>query len=114
MANFALRRDIEPGLDWPLIFWMTAVHVLSIAALFHVSLSALVVFFVFYFLTGCVGITFGFHRLLTHRSFQCHPILERFSAICGALALQGSPIEWVGHHRMHHASSDGLLGQYLA
>jgi len=58
------------------------------------------------FMTGCVGITLCFHRLLTHRAYQVPKWLERILATFGVLAMQGSPLEWIGHHRMHHAASD--------
>jgi stearoyl-CoA desaturase (delta-9 desaturase) len=58
-----------------------------------------------YVLTGA-GITVGFHRCLTHRSFQTYPWLERSFAIVGSLALQGSVMDWVADHRKHHAHTD--------
>jgi stearoyl-CoA desaturase (Delta-9 desaturase) len=58
-----------------------------------------------YLLTG-FGITIGYHRLLTHRAFATHPRIERVLALAGALALQGSPGDWVADHRKHHAHTD--------
>jgi stearoyl-CoA desaturase (delta-9 desaturase) len=60
---------------------------------------------VLYVLTG-LGITVGFHRMLTHRSFQAKPWLERTFAVLGSLAVQGSVIQWVSDHRKHHAHTD--------
>src|SRR3954447_3242305 len=60
---------------------------------------------VLYLITG-FGITIGYHRLLTHRSFATHRWLEYAFAAAGALALQGSPIDWVADHRKHHAHTD--------
>jgi stearoyl-CoA desaturase (delta-9 desaturase) len=60
---------------------------------------------VMYVLTG-VGVTVGFHRLLTHRSFQTYPWLERTFAVLGSLAVEGSVLDWVADHRKHHAFSD--------
>jgi stearoyl-CoA desaturase (delta-9 desaturase) len=59
----------------------------------------------FYVLTAG-GVTVGFHRLLTHRSFQTHPVLERMFAILGSLSVQGSVLDWVADHRKHHAHTD--------
>jgi stearoyl-CoA desaturase (delta-9 desaturase) len=59
----------------------------------------------FYLLTGA-GVTVGFHRLLTHRSFQTHPWLERTFAVLGSLSVQGSVLDWVADHRKHHAHTD--------
>ena len=59
-----------------------------------------------HWITGGLGITLGFHRLLTHRSFKVPKALEYLLAIIGSLACQGGPIKWVVAHRLHHAYSD--------
>jgi len=69
------------------------------------SWSAVAVAVGLYLATG-MGITLGYHRLLTHRSFEVWKPLEYAIAIVGALALQGGPIDWVATHRAHHAHSD--------
>src|SRR6201992_1393541 len=58
------------------------------------------------YLITAVGITIGFHRLLTHRAFATHPWLERTFAIVGSMAVQGSVLDWVADHRKHHAHTD--------
>jgi stearoyl-CoA desaturase (delta-9 desaturase) len=58
------------------------------------------------YLGTALGITIGFHRLLTHRSFKTHPRLERTFAILGSLSVQGSVLDWVADHRKHHAHTD--------
>src|SRR4051794_27057585 len=65
----------------------------------------LVLLAVLYVLTG-LGITVGFHRMLTHRSFQTSKTMERIFAVLGSLAVQGSVIQWVSDHRKHHAHTD--------
>jgi stearoyl-CoA desaturase (Delta-9 desaturase) len=60
---------------------------------------------VMYLLTA-VGITVGFHRLLTHRSFQTSKPLEYTFAVLGSMAVQGPAISWVADHRKHHAHTD--------
>jgi stearoyl-CoA desaturase (Delta-9 desaturase) len=65
----------------------------------------LVVFAITYLLTG-IGITVGFHRLLTHRSFATYPLARGVLAALGSAAAEGPVIEWVAQHRMHHAYSD--------
>ena len=59
----------------------------------------------FYAFTG-LGVTIGFHRLFTHRSFDAVRPLKIVLAIAGSMALQGSLIDWVAAHRRHHAFSD--------
>jgi stearoyl-CoA desaturase (Delta-9 desaturase) len=70
-----------------------------------VDWSDLALFAVMYVLTG-LGITVGFHRLLTHRSFQTHKATEYVFATLGSMAVQGPVIAWVADHRKHHAHTD--------
>jgi stearoyl-CoA desaturase (delta-9 desaturase) len=58
------------------------------------------------YMVTAVGITIGFHRLLTHRAFQTYPWLERTFAVLGSLAVEGSVMDWVADHRKHHAHAD--------
>ncbi len=60
---------------------------------------------VMYLLTA-IGITVGFHRLLTHRSFQTSKPVEYLFAVLGSMAVQGPVISWVADHRKHHAHTD--------
>ena len=53
-----------------------------------------------------LGVTVGFHRLLTHRSFQTGRLLRGLLAALGSAAVEGPVIEWVANHRKHHAHSD--------
>ncbi len=59
----------------------------------------------FYLLTG-FGVTAGFHRCLTHRSFTARQALRAALAIAGSLSFQGDVTGWVAVHRRHHAFSD--------
>jgi stearoyl-CoA desaturase (Delta-9 desaturase) len=53
-----------------------------------------------------LGVTVGFHRLLTHRSFKTSPPLRGVLAVLGTMAIEGPVISWVADHRKHHAYSD--------
>jgi stearoyl-CoA desaturase (delta-9 desaturase) len=64
-----------------------------------------VVFAVLYLLTG-LGVTVGFHRLFTHRSFKARPAVRAILAVLGSAAIEGPVISWVADHRKHHAFSD--------
>jgi stearoyl-CoA desaturase (delta-9 desaturase) len=68
-------------------------------------LSDVVVFGIMYVLTG-LGITVGFHRLFTHRSFKTSRAVRAVFAILGSAAIEGPVISWVADHRKHHAFSD--------
>ncbi len=59
----------------------------------------------FYVLT-ILGVTVGFHRLFTHRSFEVPKAVRAFLAIAGTMAIEGGPIEWSATHRRHHAYAD--------
>jgi len=91
--------------------WITAVvfglfHVGAIAALFMFSWRDAAVAFALYWIATGWGISLGYHRLHTHRSFRVPLWLEYFFAVCGALTLEGGPIFWVATHRIHHQKSD--------
>ena len=58
-----------------------------------------------YLVTG-LGVTIGFHRLLTHRSFTAAPALRVVLAIAGSMSFEGDVIGWVAIHRRHHAFAD--------
>jgi stearoyl-CoA desaturase (Delta-9 desaturase) len=64
-----------------------------------------VVLAIMYVLSG-LGITVGFHRLLTHRSFKTSPAVRAVLAALGSAAVEGPVIEWVANHRKHHRFSD--------
>lgn len=55
---------------------------------------------------AAAGITVGFHRLLTHRSFETKPWVRGTLTAFGSLAIEGRPTSWVADHRRHHAYSD--------
>ena len=76
------------------LLWQSAVDGIDLALLFGM-----------YVLTG-LGVTVGYHRLLTHRAFQTHPWVERTFAVLGSMSVQGSVLDWVADHRKHHAHAD--------
>jgi stearoyl-CoA desaturase (delta-9 desaturase) len=67
--------------------------------------SDVAVFLIMYVLTG-LGVTVGFHRHLTHRSFKTHRWLRGLLAVLGSVAIEGPVISWVADHRKHHTYSD--------
>jgi stearoyl-CoA desaturase (delta-9 desaturase) len=90
------------GVVVPFLGILAAVALLWQRAVDGTDLAILAVMYLF----SAIGITVGFHRLLTHRAFQTHPWLERTFAILGSLAVQGSVLDWVADHRKHHAFAD--------
>jgi stearoyl-CoA desaturase (delta-9 desaturase) len=67
--------------------------------------SDFIVFAILYIPTG-LGITVGFHRLFTHRSFKVGPRTRAVIGALGSAAIEGPVISWVADHRKHHAFSD--------
>ena len=53
-----------------------------------------------------LGVTAGFHRMLTHRSFRAHPVVRAILLICGSMAVEGTAITWAANHLKHHALAD--------
>jgi stearoyl-CoA desaturase (delta-9 desaturase) len=58
------------------------------------------------YLFSAFGITIGYHRLLTHRSFDAPRPVRYALAIMGQTAVQGPVVDWVADHRKHHAFTD--------
>lgn len=91
---------------WFNIILMGIIHGGCILAPFYFSWSAVAVCFFLGWVSCCLGITLGWHRLLTHGSYKTSRPVKYFLTICGCLAWQNGPIEWVGTHRLHHAHTD--------
>ncbi len=101
----ALENEL-PRIQWLNTSIMTLFHLGAVAALFMFTWRAFAVCVLLYWVAGSLGIGMGYHRLLTHRGYKTPKILEYFFSLCGSLALQGGPIDWVVTHRIHHAFSD--------
>jgi stearoyl-CoA desaturase (Delta-9 desaturase) len=67
--------------------------------------SDIAVFAILYVVTG-LGVTVGFHRLFTHRSFATTRWMRGVFAALGSAAIEGPIISWVADHRKHHAFAD--------
>lgn len=100
MANskpFVLVIVIVPFLGTVLamgLLWQQAIHWSDLALL--AAMYTITAF----------GLTVGFHRMLTHRSFQAHPVVKVILLILGSMGVEGPPIEWAATHIKHHAQSD--------
>jgi stearoyl-CoA desaturase (delta-9 desaturase) len=67
--------------------------------------SDVIVFTIMYLATG-LGITVGFHRYFTHRSFKTSRPVRAALAVLGSVAIEGPIISWVADHRKHHTFAD--------
>jgi stearoyl-CoA desaturase (delta-9 desaturase) len=102
----ALNAEQPLALKWSNVVFFGTFHALAMLAPWFFSWSALGVTIFLHWLFGSIGICLGYHRLLTHRSFQVPKALEYAIGFIGALALQGGPISWVAAHRMHHLHTE--------
>ncbi len=70
-----------------------------------VTKSDILLCIVMYSLSG-LGITLGYHRLLTHRAYQSKRWFKQFLYVCGTFAMQGGPASWASLHIQHHRFAD--------
>jgi stearoyl-CoA desaturase (Delta-9 desaturase) len=94
------------GVNWFTTFILVLLHIGAVAALFTFSWWNFAAALFLYCMCTGLGISMGYHRLHTHRSYKVPRWLEYFFAICGTLTLEGGPIFWVAVHRVHHQLSD--------
>jgi fatty-acid desaturase len=93
-------------INWLTTIVLALLHVGAFAALFVASWRVVAATVFLYWMTTGLGISMGYHRLHTHRSYRVPRLLEYFFAVCGTLTLEGGPIFWVAMHRIHHQKSD--------
>ena len=100
-----LRVQRRVTLLFTLLPFLAAVF--AVTRLWGAGISALdlVLFLAFYAASG-IGITVGYHRLFTHRSFRAVRPVRIVLALFGSLAVEGSVIDWCATHRRHHAFAD--------
>ena len=110
--KFPMRKVMRDGqavhLEWFYLIVFIILHILTLVAFLpsFVHWSSLVVFVAMAWIAGGFGVTLGYHRLLTHRSFTTYRPIEYLLTIFACLSWQGGPIQWVGTHRLHHTESD--------
>jgi stearoyl-CoA desaturase (delta-9 desaturase) len=97
----------------------TAIDYLSLKSLpFYLSHAAVLLVFVVPFSWPMVwlaialywarifGITAGYHRYFSHRTYRTSRAFQFFLALLGASSMQKGPLWWSAHHRRHHRHSD--------
>jgi stearoyl-CoA desaturase (delta-9 desaturase) len=107
MAAFVVMSTLEKRVNLLAVVIPFAATLAAVVLLWNsaVSVTDLAILGVLYVVTG-LGVTVGFHRLLTHRSFQVPKPLEYAFAVLGSLAVEGPVMAWVADHRKHHAHAD--------
>ena len=102
----ALRGTNKKSIRWGNGIFLAVTHTAALAALFFWSWPAVICAVILYWVAGSLGIGMGYHRLITHRGYRVPKVVEYFLVTCGALAIEGGPIQWVTTHRIHHAHTD--------
>ncbi|MGN6133660.1 MAG: acyl-CoA desaturase, partial [Aureliella sp.] len=103
-----LPDEVQPfRVNWIYTITIGTIHVLALLALvpYFFSWVGVIVMLAGIHVFG-QGITIGYHRLLTHRSFRTPKWVERCFAILGICCFEDSPVRWVVVHRIHHVHSD--------
>jgi sn-1 stearoyl-lipid 9-desaturase len=110
--TIATKRRLP--IAWPVVALVGFVHLGAILAFLprNFTWSGVLLALVLHWVTGGLGITLGWHRLVSHRSFQVPKWLEYFFVLCGTLSMQGGPTWWIGLHRHHHLHSDQATDQH--
>ena len=99
-------KQQDQPINWLVAIVFGAFHIGAVASLFMFSWQALFVAVILYWVAGSLGIGMGYHRLLTHRGYTTPKPVEYFLSLCGTLAVEGGPANWVVTHRIHHRFSD--------
>lgn len=87
---------------------VTLLHLVALLAVLPwlFSWSGVILCAVMIWVTGSLGVSLAYHRLLSHKAWQAHPTLRKFLLFCAALSLQSGPLAWSATHRIHHRESD--------
>lgn len=109
MSNPVPSPVLPYKLNWTYTSTIIVLHLVALLALwpYLFSWTAFFVFVLGIHVFG-QGITIGYHRLLTHRSFKCPKWVEHTFAILGICSMQDTPARWVSVHRQHHVHSDEI------
>ncbi|GJV77245.1 fatty acid desaturase, type 1 protein [Tanacetum coccineum] len=102
-GGFWLRK--WDSVDVAKVFLVLGMHVLAACAPFMFKWGAIWVALVMEIITG-LGVTIGYHRLLTHKSSKIPKWLEYIIVYCGAQSGEGEPMYWVSVHKNHHKYVD--------
>jgi fatty-acid desaturase len=100
------QAPFKSGTDWLVVGWIGLIHVMCLGAIYYCTWQALVFTAVTIWFSASFGICVGYHRLLTHNSFQTYKPVRWFLALLGSLTGEGPALTWVANHRLHHQFSD--------
>jgi stearoyl-CoA desaturase (delta-9 desaturase) len=106
----------RPPINWPTVLFIAGTTVSAalwpMYAWFYGTNGFEIALALAYFVATGMAITVGYHRLVAHRSYKCHPWFEAVLLVVGSAAWQGSALEWATEHVRHHAHIDTEADPY--
>ncbi len=109
MAKFKWS-DIK-HFNWVSIIYLLSIPLLSVV-LFPGALSRglftwpIIIYALVHYAVDCMSITVGYHRLISHKAYEAHPVVKAIMLFTGAGAVQNSALVWAKDHRVHHREVD--------
>lgn len=98
MSTKYLLFSLQLGCHVATLFWLLSIP----------SLSSIAIVLLMFFLSGCLGMTVTYHRLLTHRSWHAPKWFEYLGTLLATIGCTGSSLAWTAAHRQHHANADKI------
>lgn len=96
--------------------WVSIIYLLSIPTLSLVFLPwaiknsvftlPIIIYAIIHYSIDCLSITVGYHRLISHKAYEAHPVVKAIMLFTGAGAVQNSALVWSVDHRVHHREVD--------
>ena len=107
----ALRARLEPAIERTIVLFVVVVPLLATVYAIILLWNQLVgwrdlALMLSLYTVSALGITIGFHRMLTHRSFETHPTIRFLFLMFGSMAWEGPALPWASIHIQHHANTD--------
>jgi stearoyl-CoA desaturase (delta-9 desaturase) len=109
------NKSLWEKIDWFITGWLFGSLITALVGIFicEVNIRTYILGIVFYFIGG-IGITTGYHRLWSHRSYDAHPIVRAILLIMATSAFEGPCFQWCRDHRAHHRYTDTKKDPYNA
>src|ERR1039457_7029252 len=102
LATFVYKGTVRLIVVVPLLATVFAMRLLWERA---INWTDVMLLLVMYSLVA-FGVTIGYHRMLTHRSFKPHPVVKLVLLILGSMSVEGAALDWAATHIKHHAQAD--------
>lgn len=101
-----MKNSVKNRVLNPLLIAQVVAHLSLIPMLIWAEWRHWLIALAIYFLTGCLGMSMTYHRLLAHNSWKAPRWFEWFGTLCATLGLTGSSLAWCSVHREHHQKAD--------